>query len=105
EAMALELPPTKPPPFTPVIIAEDGTWHRPLTPLELSALQGYPLEIDGEPIRWAGRRTAIVEHIGNSVPPPAAEAIATRMLYALMEARLSAFTMTGGLDVWVGPRE
>lgn len=105
EAMALELAPTKPPPFVPVIVAEDGAWHRPLTPLELSALQGYPLEIDSEPIRWAGRRTSIVEHIGNSVPPPAAEAIATRMLYALMEARLSTWALTGGLDVWVSPRE
>lgn len=103
EAMALDLDPAKAPSFVPVILAADGTWHRPLTPLELSALQGYPLEIRGEPIRWAGGRTLVLEHIGNSVPPPAAEAIATRMLYALMEARLSAPSLEGDLGVWVEP--
>lgn len=102
EAMVLDLDAGKPPPFTPVIVAADGTWHRPLTLLELSALQGFPTEIDGQPIMWSGGRTGIAEHIGNSVPPPAARAIAERMLVALVEASVGAMSLSSGA-VWVRP--
>lgn len=102
EAMVLDLDAGKPPPFVPVIVAADGTWHRPLTLLELSALQGYPTEIDGQPIAWSGGRTVIAEHIGNSVPPPAARAIAERMLVALVEASVGAMSLSSGA-VWVRP--
>lgn len=106
EAMGLDLPPKKAPPFIPVIIAEDGSWHRPLTLLELSAIQGYPLRVDGEPIPWAGTRTQAAEHIGNSVPPPAAKAIAERMLHALLESSLGGFSLAGDdTPVWVEPDE
>lgn len=102
EAFALDLPGAKPPPFTPVIIAEDGTWHRPMTPRELSAIQGYPLTIDGAPIPWAGTRTLVGEHIGNSVPPPAAQAIAEQMLSALLTAAAAGWSLAGGdTPVWV----
>jgi site-specific DNA-cytosine methylase len=102
EAMALELEPKKAPPFVPVIIADDGAWHRPLTPRELSALQGYPLRVDGAPIPWAGTRTQVAEHIGNSVPPPSAKAVAERMLIALLEAELGGFSLAGpDTPVWV----
>lgn len=105
EALALDLDPRKPPPFIPVIIAEDGSWHRPMTPREMSALQGYPLELDGKPIPWAGTRTQACEHIGNSVPPPAAKVIAERMLFALLETSLGGWSL-GGPDtpVWVEPQ-
>lgn len=104
EALALDLDPKKPPPFIPVIIAEDGTWHRPMTPLEMSALQGYPLKIRGEPIPWNGNRTQAAEHIGNSVPPPAAQAIAERMLFALLESTLGGWSLSGpDTPVWVDP--
>ncbi len=103
EAMALDLDPRKPPPFVPVIIAEDGSWHRPMTPLELAALQGYPATMHGEPIRFEGGRTLVVEHIGNSVPPPAARAVAERMLFALVESAVDTFALGGGLEVWVEP--
>lgn len=102
EALALELDVAKAPPFVPVIIARDGTWHRPLTLLELAALQSYPAHIGGEPIRFAGTRTQVAEHIGNSVPPHAGRAIAEQMLTALMQARLEAFALSAG-DVWVAP--
>lgn len=107
EAMALDLDPKKPPPFVPVILAEDGAWHRPLTPLELAVLQGYPATMDGAPIRFAGGRTLISEHVGNSVPPPAARAIAEQMLASLMAHRFEHFVLGGGngLEVWVEPRE
>ena len=58
-----------------VIRAEDGTWHRPFTTLELAALQSLvdpeeQLELDGlSDSAWR-------ERIGNAVPPAAAEAIA-----------------------------
>lgn len=105
EAMAMDLDPKKAPPFIPVIIAEDGTWHRPMTPMELSAIQGYPLRIGGEPIPWHGGRTVVMEHVGNSVPPPAARAIAERMLVALLEADGAGWSLAGNdTPVWVdGP--
>lgn len=56
------------------IVALDGTWHRPLTTLELAYLQGLLDPGDWRPFdgsahcRWR-------ERIGNAVPSPAAEAI------------------------------
>ncbi len=102
EALALDIDPRKPPPFIPVIIAEDGSWHRPITRLEMSALQGYPLLMDEMPIPWTGTLTEVSEHIGNSVPPPAAKAIAERMLSALLETTLGGWTLSGpDSPVWV----
>lgn len=103
EAMALEIDPAKPPPFTPVIVADDGTWHRPLTKLELGALQGMPAMWRGAPLKLTGTGTQIAEHIGNAVPRQAAEAIADRMLVALVEAASGAFSMQSG-NVWVLPQ-
>jgi site-specific DNA-cytosine methylase len=91
------------PPFTPVIIAKDGTWHRPLTTLELAALQGFPLRVRGEPLKLAGdSHSSWRERIGNAVPPPAARAIAERMLVTLTESALGAFTLSNA-PVWVAP--
>lgn len=101
EALALDLPPNRPPPFVPVIEARDGTWHRPLTLLELAVLQSYPAEMNGEPIRFEGTRGEIAEHIGNSVPEDAAEAIGDIFGTALLQHDLEAFSLVG--DVWVGP--
>lgn len=102
EALALDAEPDKPPAFVPVVIARDGTWHRPLTLLELAVLQGYPTTVRGEPIRFTGGRTRVAEHIGNSVPPPTARAIAERMLVALIESSLGAMSLSSGA-VWVSP--
>lgn len=78
-----------------VIVAEDGTWHRPLTTLELLALQGFPTAwADGSPVVLAGKSQAKWrERIGNAVPPPAAEAVGKAMLLSLMPARAG--------EVWV----
>lgn len=102
EAIDLDLDPDRAPPFVPVIVAADGTWHRSLTRLEMSALQGYPLTMHGRTIPWNGTRTQIAEHIGNSVPPPAAKAIAERMLFALLESSVGSWSL-GSPDtpVWV----
>jgi hypothetical protein len=45
EALALDLAADRPPPFIPIIIAADGTWHRPLTTLELAVLQSFPCDL------------------------------------------------------------
>lgn len=103
EALALRLDPNKAPPFIPMIVAEDGTWHRPLTLLELAALQSYPMEIEGEPIVFGGTRTQIAEHIGNSVPPDAAEPIGGQMLTVLVHADAESWALSGGGQVWVSP--
>lgn len=83
-------------------IASDGTWHRPLTFLELAALQGSPVIVNGEPLCLAGSRSAWRERIGNAVPPPAAEAIARQMLASLSAASLGTFPLSSD-EVWVSP--
>jgi site-specific DNA-cytosine methylase len=97
--------PRKPPPVVPVIIAADGTWHRPLTTLELAALQGLPTMVNGEPLKLHGTSSsAWRERIGNAVPPPAAKAIAERMLVSLLQADFETFSLAPpDSPVWVEP--
>lgn len=88
------------------IVSEDGTWHRPLTTLELAALQGLPTIVDGRPLQLAGTSsTAWRERIGNAVPPPAARAIAEQMLIALVERTEGAMLLRGDGSVWVRREE
>lgn len=99
----LTLNPDKAPPFTPVIIAPDGTWHRPLTTLELAALQGFPTEIDGKPLQLAGDgHTRWREAIGNAVPPPAAMAVAGQFLRSLLIAKVGGAAVEN-TSYWVSP--
>jgi site-specific DNA-cytosine methylase len=95
--------PRKPPDFVPVIIAADGTWHRPLTTLELAALQGLPSEIEGKPLQLAGRKIAAWrERIGNAVPVQAATAIAETLLKALLASALGTWFLSPfGEPIWV----
>lgn len=84
-----------------VIRAVDGTWHRPLTTLELAALQGFPAHVRGAWLSLAGDRHGKArELIGNAVPPPAAEAIARSCLATLAAAR-SGGLMLSGEAIWV----
>lgn len=90
-----------------VIIAEDGTWHRPLTTLELAALQSIPLTMpDGSPLVLAGKSDARWrEAIGNAVPPDAAKAMGNQVLVAWMASKLGeGFTLSQDI-VWVKPDE
>ncbi|MFX8262592.1 hypothetical protein ABTL46_22305, partial [Acinetobacter baumannii] len=58
-----------------VIRAMDGTWHRPFTTLELAALQSL-VDFDQPALELAGTSDSLWrEHIGNMVPPDAAEAM------------------------------
>lgn len=93
----------KPSPFPILIIAEDGTWHRPLTVLELAVLQGLPATHNGKPLQFTGPATTDREHIGNLVPPPAACAIAEQVLLALAQHELGAFSLSGAGGIWVEP--
>lgn len=91
------------PPF-PAIIAEDGTWHRPLTALECAVLQGFPATIDGAPLTLEGSSSARRVKIGDAVPPPAARRIAEQMLHTLAYAAVDGFALSSGGAVWVRER-
>lgn len=84
------------------ILAEDGTWHRPFTTLELAALQGLvnpeeQFELDGLSDRaWR-------ERIGNAVPAPAAAAIAGEMGRTLLLAWSGETFALGCTPIWVRP--
>lgn len=85
----------------PILIASDGTWHRPMTTLELAALQSLPTRIGGEWLVLDGSRQAgWRERIGNAVPVDTAEAIATTALSVLLSSDAGAVTL-GGEAVWV----
>lgn len=85
----------------PVLIARDGTWHRPLTLLDLAALQGLPHRLNGEPLDLAGDSlSAIRTRIGNAVPVGAAKAIAERKLATLLGSDIGAFSLSSDA-VWV----
>lgn len=94
-------------PVVPVLPTADGSWHRPLTTLELAALQGLPTRVGDKPLTLAGTSaTAWRERVGNAVPVPAAEAIARQILLTLMGADAERWTLSGEGTVWVeAPRE
>lgn len=88
-----------------VIIAEDGTWHRPLTTFELAALQGFDYLADGSVFSLEGGSDAKCrEWIGNAVPPEAAEVVGNVMLAALMPSQEGVWVM-GHTDIWVVPND
>jgi site-specific DNA-cytosine methylase len=87
-----------------IILAADGTWHRPLTPLELARLQDLPAMVNGLPLQLAGSSiSAIVERIGNAVPSGAARGIAEQMLLCLVSSDVGAGMLPVGGKVWVSP--
>lgn len=84
-----------------VIRSEDGTWHRPMSTLELAALQGLPGTIAGRPLTLAGKSIGRWrERIGNAVPVGAARAIGESILTALLAGALGTWTL-GGTGIWV----
>ncbi len=91
-----------------VLVSPWGYWHRPLTTLELLALQGFPTHrADGSPIVLAGRSDrAWRERIGNAVPPPTMAAIMGQMLYSLLASETGDFRLDAlQTGVWVRPEE
>lgn len=89
-----------------VIRALDGTWHRPFTTLELAALQSL---VDPEEVgTWClsgSSDSAWREHIGNAVPPDAAQAIAEVMGRTLLLAEMGETFMLSADRIWVQPIE
>ncbi|OLN29932.1 DNA cytosine methyltransferase [Desulfosporosinus metallidurans] len=87
----------------PIIISLDGTWHRPLTTLELAAIQGLPLMVNGKPLQFSGNSDAVWrEQIGNMVPPDAGQVMAEQALYAFMASAEGVWTMAAE-GIWVAP--
>lgn len=91
-----------------LIIAEDGTWHRPFTTLELAALQslfdveayrstGVPFMLEGD------SDTAWRERIGNAVPRRSSRAIAETMGRTLLLAWSGEGFQLSALPIWVRP--
>jgi len=89
----------------PVIVSLDGTWHRPLTTLELLALQSFPLKFaDGSPVVLAGKSDSKWrERIGNAVPPAASRRMHEQILLALLQNELGETFTLGHTDIWVDP--
>lgn len=95
--------PRLPPPSPVLLVAADGTWHRPLTLLELAALQGLPATVHGAPLTLAGRsRARWAERLGNAVPVGAARAIAGQMLRTL-SAAVDGNLHLSSSAIWVQP--
>lgn len=84
------------------IEAEDGTWHRPFTTLELAALQSL---IDPEEVITlsGGSDSDWRERIGNAVPAQAAKAIAEVMGETLLLAWSGETFVLGSTPIWVRP--
>lgn len=85
-----------------LIVAEDGTWHRPFTTLELAALQGLVDPADHLDLTGA-TDTAWRERIGNAVPSPAAAAIASTMAECLLLAWSGETFALSASPIWVRP--
>ncbi len=86
----------------PYIVALDHTWHRPLTTLELAALQGYPVTQHGFALTGKSH-SAWRNRIGNSVPVSTASAIASTMLHTLLLGSLNTGFLLSALPIWVRP--
>ncbi len=84
------------------IIAEDETWHRPFTTLELAALQSLIDPEDLTPLHGTSD-TAWRERIGNAVPPNSAAAIAGVMGETLLLAMAGETFMLSNSPIWVQP--
>jgi hypothetical protein len=95
---ALKKKPTEP----TILISDDGTWHRPFTTMELGALQGLPIRINGKPLKLAGKsHTVWRKHIGNCVPVGAAQAFGSCMAKALLASKLGGWFFLSSEMVWV----
>lgn len=91
-----------PPEDVPLIIAEDGTWHRPLTTFDLAALQGYPVMGEDGPLVLDGKsHSGWRERIGNGVPTTAATAMAGVMGQVLLMAVAGVSFSLSSAPIWV----
>jgi len=90
--------------LAPAILAPGGTWHRPLTTLELAVLQSLAPTLHGEPLVLAGKSDRRWrEHIGNGIPRDAAEAWGRQLLECLLRSALGEGWRLCGGGQWVAP--
>jgi site-specific DNA-cytosine methylase len=90
-----------------MILAEDNTWHRPFTTLELAALQSLfdpedPAEAAAFDLHGDSDQTDR-EQIGNAVPSESAQAIASEMGRTLLLAMSGETFQLSAAPVWVRP--
>lgn len=91
--------------YPALFLAADGTWHRPMTTLELAALQALPVGREGDWLVLDGAsHRDWRQRIGNAVPPDTAQAIAETAARALLAADAGVWEL-GGEGVWVERRE
>lgn len=83
-----------------VILALDGTYHRPLTTLELAVLQSFPAIHQGEWLCFPGTQAQQRKLIGNAIPPAAAYAVAIEVLAALQTTGLHTVFAPSGREIW-----
>ncbi|WP_233476565.1 DNA cytosine methyltransferase [Paenibacillus sonchi] len=90
-----------------MIIAQDGTWHRPLTTYELAMLQSFPSHLpDGRPFQLEGCTDAKArEYLGNAVPMDAEEEMGNTLLLAAAEAEAGLGFSLSWNEVWVSPEK
>lgn len=91
-----------------IIIAADGTWHRPITTFEGAMLQGFPRTLkDGMPFDLIDCSDGKArEYIGNAVPVQTAMAIGNALLQTIIPNFLGDWYW--GFDntkIWVMPIE
>lgn len=85
-----------------VIIARDGTWHRPFTTLDLASLQSLVDPEDPLGFHLEGSSdSAFREWIGNAVPPGAAQAMGEVALHTLLLADQGESFRLSDTPIWV----
>lgn len=86
-----------------IIVALDGTWHRPITTFEMAMLQGFPQLLEGKPFELPGNSDAKWrEWIGNAVPVQAATAMGNALLSTMLPNYVGDWHWDiDGNDVWV----
>jgi len=85
-----------------VIIARDGTWHRPFTSLELAVLQNLVDPDNPLGFLYEGKsESAFREHVGNAIPPAAATAFGGEALRTLLMAEAGETFRLSDTPIWV----
>lgn len=87
-----------------LIVAEDGTWHRPFTTLECAALQSlFDIDEYRDFQLTGGSDGQVREWIGNAIPSDAAEAMAEVFGHALLLAASGETFVLSSAPMWVQP--
>ncbi|ESQ89979.1 DNA methyltransferase [Asticcacaulis sp. AC460] len=90
--------------LTCVITAQDGTWHRPFTTLELAALQSL-IDLDHPDSWWlhGSSDSQWREQIGNGVPRLSAKAMGSCFAMTLLLASAGETFLLSNTPIWVRP--